>query len=830
MQGVCGELERCRTPDDQDVVEGLIKKLLAKLPEDLVEKEHEKTLRANGLCRVRCVQRLTEEKLEALGISMGDAMVLLDVLHAAAPPTPTAGAPAERVANVTPKRPSMRPFPKCGPTRYPDLEGWDPYKTGLGLRSAPEMTPQAVAVLRQVLDGDPVPDDWANGCPADVVLFTELVNGTGAMPDDLLKLLPKALKDAHAGMRVLQHLNSRVAAISEAATAVQEEEFRAQKAVLEGKRHMLASVVAVWRRLRDDLQQKQAAQTEAQQRRSLYRMIDKLLEVKTRMEASVAAHKVMHPGTELPVATMELVLDEFASKYSSVATVEGAYSLQLMEAFGVQPAEAMMGEEQQPQQQKQDDRKNIPCRFWKVGTCWRKSKCPWRHDGKPGETPPPSYNANVTQRQIQHHMDQWLAEKAAGVSALLGVCHQVAEDMIVAALQEQKVKHHHRASDCLGQQPGVALMVVADTGATVRVIGGTDSSKAVNVRLLPRPVPVRGAGGETMVERMGDLPGYGGLMRDCLIMADCAHSLLPVPLVCEEKGWGYQIDQGNTGSRFTAEGETVVQLEAKGGMAVLPEEMVLPAPREVHQLEVAGVAPARGSWEHMWCWPEGEVQQPEVAGSVSTEVQGSEAAGAKVQPPEVSKDMEFSKDMPRELSEESDYSDSEVQCMVCEPEEQSLHTVLVAEGAGLVAYGLQSRQVVEPSWMSEHEKQGHPYRKDCPWCVQGRLRQKQHCRQTAGSGTVLAGSTVKVDLTGPYEPGVTGSTWALVGVHEESDWGYVGLQQSKAAAASLVSIQSMEVQLRADSGGKAEPIARFHHDITTPNLEKLGNEDMVKMP
>ena len=218
-------------------------------------KGHEGTLRADGLCRVRCVQRLTEEELEALGISMGDAMVPLDVLHTAAPPTPTAGAPAERVANVTPKRPSMRPFPKCGPIMYPDLEGWDPYKTGLGLRAAPEMTPQAVAVLRRVLGGDPVPDGWANGCLADVVLFTELVNGTGAMPDDLLKLLPKPLKDAHAGMRVLHHLNSyqlvlnsRVAAISEATTAVQEfeEEFRAQKAVLEGKRHMLASVVAVW--------------------------------------------------------------------------------------------------------------------------------------------------------------------------------------------------------------------------------------------------------------------------------------------------------------------------------------------------------------------------------------------------------------------------------------------------------------------------------------------------------------------------------------------------------------------------------------------------------
>ena len=74
-------------------------------------------------------------------------------------------------------------------------------------------------------------------------------------------------------------------------------------------------------------------------------MVDKLLEVKTRLEASVAAHKVMHPGTELPVGTMEMVLEEFASSYSSVATVEGAYSLQMMEAYGVQPEAALMGEQ-----------------------------------------------------------------------------------------------------------------------------------------------------------------------------------------------------------------------------------------------------------------------------------------------------------------------------------------------------------------------------------------------------------------------------------------------------------------------------------------------------
>ena len=103
-------------------------------------------------------------------------------------------------------------------------------------------------------------------------------------------------------------------------------------------------------------------------------------------------------------------------------------------------------------------------------------------------------------------------------------------------------------------------------------------------------------------------------MRDCLMMPDCAHSLLPVPLVCEENDWGYQIDQGNTGSRFISGGETVVQLESPGGMAVLPEGMALPAPKQlaqatqrVQQSEVAGGAAVRGSWDHMWCWPEAEV-------------------------------------------------------------------------------------------------------------------------------------------------------------------------------------------------------------------------------
>ena len=60
----------------------------------------------------------------------------------------------------------------------------------------------------------------------------------------------------------------------------------------------------------------------------------KLPEAKTKMGASEAAHKVMYPETELPVAWHYMygagvVLDGFASKYNNVATVEGANYLQL---------------------------------------------------------------------------------------------------------------------------------------------------------------------------------------------------------------------------------------------------------------------------------------------------------------------------------------------------------------------------------------------------------------------------------------------------------------------------------------------------------------------
>ena len=108
--------------------------------------------------------------------------------------------------------------------------------------------------------------------------------------------------------------------------------------------------------------------------------------------------------------------------------------------------------------------------------------------------------------------------------------------------------------------------------------------------------------------------------------------------------------------------------------------------------------------------------------------------------------------------------------------------------------------------------EGHPYDKRCPWCVQGKVRHKRAFRQIEGANKEPAGSTAKVDLSGPHEPGVTCSTSALIGVHEESGWGFVGLRKLKSAKETLVSIQELDLRLRIESGGKAEPVVRLHHD------------------
>ena len=64
------------------------------------------------------------------------------------------------------------------------------------------------------------------------------------------------------------------------------------------------------------------------------------------MEAAEAAHKNANPDTELPVGSMETIVEEYASKYSSVSVAQGAtYSVQMAEAYAVAPTVQQPGQQ-----------------------------------------------------------------------------------------------------------------------------------------------------------------------------------------------------------------------------------------------------------------------------------------------------------------------------------------------------------------------------------------------------------------------------------------------------------------------------------------------------
>ena len=100
-------------PDDQDVIAGIVEALFEEGSKEFKTRSHHKTLRANDLCRVRVLRRLKIRELVDIGISMGDAMEVLDILHdEEAEPTATEAAPVTTVAPV--RRPELRAFPALG--------------------------------------------------------------------------------------------------------------------------------------------------------------------------------------------------------------------------------------------------------------------------------------------------------------------------------------------------------------------------------------------------------------------------------------------------------------------------------------------------------------------------------------------------------------------------------------------------------------------------------------------------------------------------------------------------------------------------------------------
>ena len=121
--------------------------------------------------------------------------------------------------------------------------------------------------------------------------------------------------------------------------------------------------------------------------------------------------------------------------------------------------------------------------------------------------------------------------------------------------------------------------------------------------------------------------------------------------------------------------------------------------------------------------------------------------------------------------------------------------------------------------LARHYLDGHRhFNAQCPWCVQARLRKKRAVRIPLGGHALQSGYGVSCDFSGPFDPDVDGFTLALVVVEVRSSKGFVGLQTSRSASETLMSLKQCEselIQAAAGTSAHSDRIVEFHHDDDT---------------
>ena len=826
---LCAVLRECGDPEEPDVVRGVLSMLFDSLPEAVRQHRVHDLLYEEEMCYVSVLSTLMEADLRALGLKIGAARLVLNLVR---PPcggvvvgtAPVVTATAMTDGHAPPTRGQLRAFPVLQSNGLPERSGWRAYSSGLAIHLTGRASDEYVGWLAQIAAGamTALPPRYIRGSVDDRLLISALMNqGSGSMPEQLVLLIdPKDLAECE-GLGVYFWIHCSVMAVSDAMVAAMLAEFVGFAPVPGKKGRELVVALAKWKQVRAKLAEHGCIQPDMMCKQSLLRMVAEVPSAKMAVEAL----KARYVGKSFPLDELLTCIECIAAELSAEAP--GSYAL----AVGVSGGAA--GE----------DGERL-CKFWGSGKCWKGSKCRFRHEGRPsklnsviryeslrkvsgsemgsrsartlkctrtysethagldpnewrvvrsregrGMSRENSKGVRVESRNIYENLehqgddsmsepapapapapspppsvpsipaprpgvafdsvaaDAWWAAKVAGVSSVLGVslgeAEVVLQGQLLGSIRARVVGLGSPSggdrNDNGNQEESKVLAIVADTGATERVIGGSDVADAVNVRELEVPVVVSGATGKVEVNKIADLPGCDGLMDGSLLIPECPESLLPVVKTCREFDLAYEVCRGGKESRFHRDGETVYELSPVG---------------DVMTLCGLGVKSNSSPNSSLGC---DEIGYNHCLMPVMADEGNKKGVGSDVLDPE------------RVVSS-------------------------------------------EPRWMIEHSLAGHPFDSRCDFCVQSRLRTKKAVRKLRESYLSAAGVSVVSDLTGPHELGVAGGKFAQVVVDLDSSWGYVGLQESRNDGDTLKSVQDMLVQLRADSGGRVESLAQFHHD------------------
>jgi hypothetical protein len=839
-------LTECTAPQNTAVVHGILAALIASVGPDFAAKKLEDRLKAQDMCTVALLKTVTVEALILhFGMTYGEAVAVDSQIF------PETHADEQEVAQVVqavhPAAMGTRnapEFPELGKDGLPssrDLRAWLPgFRAHLAFRISHLALAEYDALAQSVKHVLTAEYSVVSSADSEAIMTALLTAGSKGLPSTIVLSFPPAVVSERLGLVALQHLMARVLTVTDESLGVLLKWFQSPDVV--SQPWLLGLALTKWLEIRDQLSADGLPQSEIACRLSLLHLCSKLSELK----AVFAALEVANP-MGVPIETLITAVKARANSYSSLRGANSEVAV-LAECYSAEGHAHEKGRSGKPRGYRTRE-----CNNWKRGPCSYGDKCIFKHTGVSGQGAAAdtaavaadlgaqvkalqtqlaaiqgsinlsnhadmyrstatdklenqddpkgldSFNNNVCEALGAEHMESTVNNNTLDTqcntnkdeAALGAPCdlnneseinfnnknqeQQVAD--ILQGLEIPKEPNKPLVPEVTPLSPEVTPLspdplglgletlggtaslaqrslqgegVVGDTGATLRVIGADHVDEVINIRPLRNPILLKTANSTITLTHCGDLPNFRGLMNGAAINRKSQHSLLPIIPICRELKCSFEVSVGGEYCRFKS-GDECIEMEIVGNLPML---------------------------------------YPQVDQSMAFSNLGSE--------PFPNDDMACAN-----------------LCSIIDLD-PCTHSSTSVDSECAIQYLCHDCNVacVEPKWMLAHDMAGHrPHNPKCPYCVQAGMRERGAYR-LASHDRKEGELSLAGDMSGPHDPGVTGSTWAFVGVEIISKYGFVALQESKSAADTLDSLKDFtrEVKHLARADTK---ITEWHHDNGT---------------
>jgi hypothetical protein len=378
-------LAACDTPDDSDVVKGILAVLFSNGGAKFAAKRMEDKLQAQDMCDVTSLQSLTiAVMLSHFQFTYGEALAVdRQVFPAVMQPPPFSPAPlpapAPTVAAPAGSRTAPE-FPDCGSDGMPSarsLRAWLPgFRAHISGRASADAMCVYDALVADVKFALPAQYSAGVHTDSETVWTALLTAGSKGLPAGIVLSFDPVTVTDRLGLVALKELLSRVFTVSDGSMGVLLSWF--QKPDQCTQPWLLGLALTKWSELRQQLCSAGLPQSDIASRLSLLCLCSKLPDLK----AVFAALEVAHPSG-IPVQTLLATVRSRADSYSSVR-VAGTEVSVLAEAYTLVAHHERSGKGK-PKGGPKGGYRSKECNLWLQGDCKYGDNCIFKHSGAKGQ-------------------------------------------------------------------------------------------------------------------------------------------------------------------------------------------------------------------------------------------------------------------------------------------------------------------------------------------------------------------------------------------------------------------------------------------------------------